>query len=94
MILIKSQRKMENAILGKALLDESRIAENNPEFAQNMSNYFYYGICNSLYAMIKDSNPDFENSQHEDNAVQEIIMTTRNFMKEFIEIFEKYVYDN
>lgn len=82
------------SIFGKALLDESRVAENNPEMAQNMSNYFCYGVCNSLHAMIKDTNPDFENSQHEDNAVQEIIMATRNFMKEYIEIFEKYAYDN
>ena len=96
MILIKSQRKMEPAPseLGKALL--IRIAENNPEMAQNMSNYFYYGIINSLHAMIKDSNPDpdFEYSQDGDNAIQEIIMATRNFMEEYIKIYEKYVYDN
>ena len=31
---------MKDAILGKALLNE--IAERNPEFAQTISNYFYY----------------------------------------------------
>ena len=90
MINLTSERKMKDAILGKALLNE--IAERNPEFAQTISNYFYYEICNSLFSMIKENNPDL--NEKEDEAIEEVVMATRNFMKEFIEIFEKYVYND
>lgn len=90
MIITVSERKMKDAILGKALLTE--IAERNPEFAQTISNYFYYEICNSLLSMIKENNPDL--NEREDEAIEEVIIATRNFMKEYIEIFEKYVFND
>tara|TARA_B100000497_G_C7589652_1_gene354629 strand:+ start:574 stop:831 length:258 start_codon:yes stop_codon:yes gene_type:complete len=85
---------MEPTVFGKELLDESRISEINPEFTQTLSDRFHYDISNSLYAMLKDNNPDFENTKDHNGACDEVIMATRNFMKEYIKIYEKYTYDN
>ena len=79
--------------IGKTFLN--RIAYKNPEMAQYMNNYFH-GIINNLDTMIKHSSPDpdFASSEHWDNAIQEIISATIDFMEEYIKIYEKYSYDN
>ena len=84
----------EDSNFGKPLL--KRIAENNPEMAQYMSNYFYYSIIKSLDNMIRHSSPDpdFVSVGQWDNAIQEIISVTMDFMEEYIKIYEKYVYDS
>jgi hypothetical protein len=92
MIITVSERKMDemkDAILGKALLNEIR--ERNPEVAQIMSNYFYYETCNSLMSLLSDNT---NLNEREEEAIEEVIMATRNFMKEYIEIFEKYVFND
>ena len=85
---------MEPTVFGKELLDESRISELSPEITQTLSEHFHYDISNSLYAILKDNNPDFENTKNHNNAIDEVIMATRSFMKEYIKIYEKYSYDN
>ena len=85
---------MEPTVFGKTLLDESRISELSPEFTQTISDHFHYGVSNKLYSMLKDNNPDFENTHDHEGAIEEVIMATRNFMKEYIKIYEKYTYDN
>ena len=85
---------MEPTVFGKALLDESRISELSPELTQTISDHFHYEISNRLYAMLKDNNPDFENTKDHNSAIDEVIVATRNCMKEYIKIYEKYSYDN
>ena len=76
---------MENSDLGKALLVE--IENMQPDAAQKMSNYFYYGICNALYCLMTDYGA---NEEQEELFITEIIMASREFMKAYIEIYKKY----